>query len=53
MGLRKYQSVEKTEVLPPSEQQKISQNLHSLGKTSAKNLSEEERRKALDGKSVR
>lgn len=51
--MRKYQSVEKAEVLPPREQQQISANLHSIGKTSAKDLSEEERRKALDGKPVR
>lgn len=47
MGMRKYQSVERAEVLPPKEQQKISENLHSVGKTSAKNLSEEERKKLL------
>jgi hypothetical protein len=52
MGFRKFQSVEKTEVLPPSEQQKISENLHKIGKTSAKDLSEEERRKALDAHRV-
>lgn len=47
MALTKYQSVEKTEVLPPVEQKQISDNLHSIGKTSAKNLSEEERKKLL------
>jgi surface antigen len=48
MGLRKYQSVEKAQVLPPSEQKAISNGLHSLGKTSAAKLSEDERRKVLD-----
>jgi hypothetical protein len=48
MAMRKYQSVEKTEVLPPKEQQKIASNLHKLGKTSAKDLDEEDRRKAFD-----
>jgi len=47
MGMRKYQSVEKANVLPADEQQKISANLHTLGKTSAVNLTDEER-KALD-----
>jgi hypothetical protein len=47
MGLRKYQSVEKAQVLPPSEQKAISSN-HRIGKTSAAKLSEEERRKVLD-----
>jgi hypothetical protein len=48
MAMRKYQSVEKTEVLPPKEQQAISSGLHAIGKTSARDLSEEERRRALD-----
>jgi hypothetical protein len=52
MGFRKYQSVEKTEVLPPQEQKSISNGLHAIGKTSARDLSEEERRKALDTKRV-
>lgn len=48
MSLRKYMSVEKVEVLPPNEQRKIASNLKSLGKTSASELTGEERRKALD-----
>lgn len=52
MALRKYQSVEKTEVLPPREQQAIQQNLHKMGKTSARDLDEEERRKAFDAQRV-
>lgn len=50
MAMRKYQSVEKTEVLPPQEQQKISSDLHAIGKTSAKELTEEERQKLLTNK---
>lgn len=52
MALTKYQHVEKAEVLPPKEQAQISRNLHAIGKTSAKNLSEEERKHALDAKRV-
>lgn len=48
MGFRKYMSVEKVEVLSPSEQRKIASNIKSLGKTSASELTSEERRKALD-----
>jgi hypothetical protein len=48
MALRKFQSVEKTEVLAPQEQKAISSGLHAIGKTSARNLSEEERRKMFD-----
>jgi hypothetical protein len=47
----KYTTSEKAEVLPPKEQQAISDGLHSIGKTSAVNLTEEER-KALDAKRV-
>jgi hypothetical protein len=47
MGMRKYQSVEKTTVLPPKDQKAISANLHAMGKTSAQNLSDEERKKLL------
>lgn len=50
--MRKYQSVEKVTVLPPSEQKQISENLHKVGKTSAVDLTEEERRKTLDTTSV-
>lgn len=52
MAMRKYQSVEKTQVLPPAEQERISTNVHKLGKTSASELTDEERRKALDTKRV-
>jgi CheY binding len=46
--MRKYQSVEKAEVLPEKDQDKISENLHTLGKTSARELSDEERKFVLD-----
>lgn len=52
MALRKYQSTEKVEVLPVDEQTKISENLHKVGKTSAVNLTDEERASALDTKRV-
>jgi hypothetical protein len=52
MSLRKFQSVEKTQVLGADEQAKISANLHKLGKTSAVALTDEERAKALDSKPV-
>ena len=53
MGFTKYQKAEKTEVLPPEKQKAISDSLHSIGKTSARDLSEEERRKiALDANRV-
>lgn len=50
--MRKYQSVEKADVLPPKEQQAISNSLAKLGKSSARDLSDEERRTALDAKRV-
>lgn len=46
--MRKYQSVEQTTVLSPSEQEKIASGLRAIGKTSAKDLTEEERKLALD-----
>jgi len=52
MSLRKYQSVEKASVVDPQEASKISSNLHKLGKTSARDLTDEERSKALDTKRV-
>ncbi len=47
MAMRKYQTVEKADVLPPKEQQAISNSLHKLGKSSARDLSEEERKSLL------
>lgn len=42
--MRKYQSVEKVEVLPPDEHDRIERELHRLGKTSARELDSDERR---------
>lgn len=47
--MRKYQSVEAVKVLSESEQDQITENLHALGKTSARELTDEERRNALNG----
>jgi hypothetical protein len=43
----KYQSVEKTEVLSEKEQRAVRDKLMAMGKTSAHNLTDEER-KALE-----
>lgn len=43
MSLRKYQSVEETEVLPPEEHEQISAELSKTGKHSITELSDEER----------
>lgn len=43
MGFTKTQSVEKAEVLTPDEHRRIEENLHRMGKTSAKDLSDSER----------
>lgn len=48
MSLRKYQKVEKVTPLPRDEQAKISANLHKVGKTSAADLTDAERKAALD-----
>jgi hypothetical protein len=47
MAFRKYQSVEKTRVLTEGQHSRVGQFLHKLGKRSASDLTEEER-KALD-----
>lgn len=43
MSFRKYQSVEKTEVLPHDENERIAAELQKLGKTSATQLTDAER----------
>lgn len=48
MALRKYQSVEKAKVVDPEEQARITASLKSLGKTSATQLTDIERRQILD-----
>jgi hypothetical protein len=47
MGFTKTQSVESAQVLSPEEHQRIESNLHRIGKTSAKSLSDEDRAKVL------
>lgn len=48
MGLTKYQSVEKAEVLSPEEHKYIETKLHRLGKTNIQNLTDDERRRVLN-----
>lgn len=45
--MTKYQSVEHAEILPEEEQARINQGLRQLGKTSAKDLTEAERKRLL------
>lgn len=47
MGMTKYQSVEHAEVLPEEEQARINEGLRRLGKASAKDLTEDERKALL------
>lgn len=47
MGLRKYADAEKTEVLPAEDQERIERDLHRVGKTSAKDLTEDERNRVF------
>jgi hypothetical protein len=48
MAMRKYQSVEEARVLEEQESQKIAAELHRMGKTSAADLSDTERKSVLD-----
>lgn len=48
MAMTKYQSVEKAEVLTPDEHRRIETGLRHLGKTSAQDLSEDQRKQVLD-----
>lgn len=43
MGFRKHTQAEKIEVLSPEEHKQVQEELHFLGKTSARDLSEEDR----------
>jgi ribosome recycling factor len=45
---RKYQKVEKANVLSEDEHRKVESNLHKLNKTSAADLTDEERKKTFD-----
>lgn len=47
MAFTKYQKVEDTKVVSPEGHRQIQKGLHDLGKTSARELTDEERR-ALD-----
>ncbi|MDA4131647.1 MAG: hypothetical protein OK454_00780 [Thaumarchaeota archaeon] len=46
--MTKYQSVEHAEILPEDEQARINAGLRRLGKTSAKDLTEDERKSLLN-----
>ena len=48
MSLRKFQSVEDAKVVEERESQKITAELHRLGKTSATELTDSERKSVLD-----
>lgn len=48
MSFRKYQAVEKVEVVPEDESERIREGVNRLGKTSAVELSESEKRELLD-----
>jgi hypothetical protein len=48
MAFKKYQSVEKTDVLSETEHKQVESNLHKLGKTSGAGLSDADRKKAFD-----
>jgi len=43
MAIRKYQRVEKEEILSPDQHQQVGDQLHRLGKTSATELNADER----------
>lgn len=45
--MTKYQSVEKAEVVSPAEEARINEGLRRIGKTSAKDLTEAERKSLL------
>lgn len=47
MAMTKYQSVEHAEILSDEEQARINQGLRRLGKTSARDLTEDERKRLL------
>lgn len=48
MGLRKYADAESAKVVSPQEKDKIAAGLGKVGKTSAVNLTDDERKRALD-----
>lgn len=48
MAFKKYQKVERSDVLSPQEHKTVEANLHKVGKTSMQNLDEEERKQVTD-----
>lgn len=48
MSFRKYQAVEKVEVVPEDESERIRTGITRLGKTSATELTDSEKRDVLD-----
>lgn len=48
MGFRKYQSVEKVEIEDQDESERIREGVIRLGKTSAADLTDPEKREVLD-----
>lgn len=48
MAFRKYQKVENQEVLSPEQHDKISKSLKKVGKTSMRDLDEDQRRQVSD-----
>jgi hypothetical protein len=51
--MRKYTAAEKAQVLTPAQNERIGANLNSIGKTSARDLTAEERQAALDTRSTK
>jgi hypothetical protein len=51
--MRKYTSSEKAQVVKPADAQRIGANLNNIGKTSARDLTDEERKQALDTRSTK
>lgn len=48
MGITKYTATEKAEVLSPEKHRTVEAELHRIGKTSARDLTDEERQKFTD-----
>jgi hypothetical protein len=48
MAFRKYQKVERTDVVSPEGHDAIANSLHRIGKTSAASLNEDERKQVTD-----
>lgn len=48
MTMQKFTQAEQAEVLTPEEHKNVEEGLHSLGKTSARDLSDEERKSIFE-----